>query len=76
MPDSRRLKPSSDPNIAYYRDLVIKHEEQIKFLEREMELLKADNKLLLGDRSKVIGISAGLSGVVGILVKYFWPHGG
>ncbi len=75
MPDTRRLKQAEDSNIGYYRDLVIKHEEQIAVLREEIHLLKADVKLLLGDRAKVIGIAAGLSGVVGILVKIFWPHG-
>lgn len=52
-------------------------QEQVLFnvLER-LEKVEDRVDLLMSDRAKLIGICAGVSGAVAIVVKLFWPSHG
>lgn len=54
-------------------DAIIRLSERIKNLQEDVRILKADNKLLMSDRAKLIGWCGGVSGLAAILVKLFWP---
>ena len=54
-------------------DELIKHGEQIKAMKEAIDDLQEDNKTLMGDRAKLMGYCAGVSGAVAIIIKIFWP---
>ncbi len=54
-------------------DAIIRLSERIKNLQEEVRILKADSKLLMSDRAKLIGWCGGVSAAAAIIVKMFWP---
>ena len=63
-----------------YWELVITHEAEIRQVKEEIKVIKdlvkeLEKELsdLMSERAKLIGWCAGVSGIIAVLVKFFWP---
>jgi len=57
-------------------DLLVRLVERDHQHSKEIRDLRADNKMLMDSRSKLIGWCGGVSAAAAIIVKLFWPgHG-
>ncbi len=55
-------------------DRIVRMDQILKGIDEKLADLVRDNRTLMNDRAKLIGICVGASAMVSAIVKIFWPR--